>query len=133
MRAVLADGEPTVRDALHTLLTQDLGVAVVGDADSAGALLREVESHKPDLVVVAWNLVAGEASARFVALRRSSPGLRIVVLGLRPETRQAALEAGADAFISKVDAADQVVRALRMTFSLNELTVEDGHGPAEVH
>jgi DNA-binding NarL/FixJ family response regulator len=129
MRAVLADGEPTVRDALHTLLTQDLGVAVVGDADSAGALLREVESHKPDLVVVAWNLVAGEASARFVALRRSSPGLRIV----RPETRQAALEAGADAFISKVDAADQVVRALRMTFSLNELTVEDGHGPAEVH
>ena len=127
MRAVLADGERTVRDALQTLLTQDLGMAVVGVADTAEALLRRVRSHKPDLVVVAWNLVAGDASATFAVLRRSSPDLRIVVLGLRPETRQVALGAGADGFISKVDAGDEVVHTLRLTSSLDELDAEDGH------
>ena len=38
--------------------------------------------------------------------------MRIVVLGLRPELRQAALVAGADGYISMVDAPDVVARVL---------------------
>ena len=46
-------------------------------------------------------------------LRACSPGLRIVVIGLRPEMRPAALAAGADGFVSKVDAPDVVVGVLQ--------------------
>lgn len=114
MRAVLADGEPTVRSALRVLLTQDLDMQVVGEVDTVAALLGQVELHKPGLLVVAWNLVAANASAELPALRRASPGLLIVVLGLRPETRRVALAAGADGFISKVDAPEEAIRVLQM-------------------
>lgn len=86
---------------------------VVGDADTALALQQQVQLHKPDLVIVAWNLVVTDAKSVLAGLRGSSPGLRIVVLGLRPETRNVALKAGADGFVSKVDAPELVVGVLR--------------------
>jgi DNA-binding NarL/FixJ family response regulator len=113
MRTVVADGEPTVRGALRVLATQGLGIEVVGEADSGAALQHQVEAHRPDLVIVAWNLIAPPADAALQALRSSSSGLRIVVLGLRPETREAAMQAGADSYLSKVDPPEVVVRVLR--------------------
>ncbi len=113
VRAVLADREPTVRGALRALATQGLGMQVVGEADDDAALQLQVQALRPDLVIVAWSLVGAHAEAALAALRRSSEGLRIVVLGLRPETRREALGAGADAYISMVDAPDVVARVLQ--------------------
>jgi DNA-binding NarL/FixJ family response regulator len=111
-RSILADGEPAVRNALATLMTQGLGMQVVAEADTGEALLRLARRHRPDLAVVAWNLVAPHGGAALAALHEAAPGLRVVVLGLRPETRAAALAAGADGFISKVDAPEVVVGVL---------------------
>jgi DNA-binding NarL/FixJ family response regulator len=113
MRTVVADGEPTVRGALRTLMTQGLSMQVVGESDTAAALLSQVQLHRPELVIVAWDLIAAHSEASLAALRRSSGCLRIVVVGLRPETRAAALRAGADDYISMVDAPDVVVRVLQ--------------------
>ena len=113
MRTVLANGEPTVRSAFRALVTQGLGMQVVGEADTAGALERQVQLERPDLVIVAWNLIVTDAESVFAALRSSSTGMRIVVLGRRPETRQVALTAGADGYISMVDAPDVVARVLQ--------------------
>jgi DNA-binding NarL/FixJ family response regulator len=116
VRIVLADREPAVRRALRVMLSQDAGVDVVAELDSLDALLREAETGRLDLLVVAWNLVAvpvESAAATLAGLRRSCPGLRVVVLGLRPESRGEALAAGADEFVCKVDAPDRVRRTLQ--------------------
>jgi len=113
MRTVLADGEPTVRSALRALVTESLGMQVVGEADTSLALESQVQLEKPDLVIVAWNLIVTHAESVFASLHRSSRDLRVVVLDLRPETRHVALAAGADGFISMVDAPDVVLRVLR--------------------
>jgi DNA-binding NarL/FixJ family response regulator len=131
MRTILADGEPTVRSALRVLLTQDLDMQVVGEADTAEALLRQVRLHEPRLLVVAWNLVAANAGSALSGLRLASPGLRIVVLGLRPETRQVALAAGADGFISKVVAPEDVVRVLEGCHVKESRPAAQGAGPSK--
>ena len=113
MRAVLADREPTVRSALRALTTQGLGMQVIGEAGDEAALHHQVQALRPNLVIVAWDLVHDHAEAALAALRGSSEGLRVVVLGLRPETRRQALSAGADAYISMVDAPDVVTRVLQ--------------------
>jgi DNA-binding NarL/FixJ family response regulator len=112
MRTVLADGQPTVRDALRTLVTQGLGMQVVDEAGTLQTLQREVRAHHPDLLIVDWDLLAQPKSV-LADLRACSPGLRIIVVGLRPEMRPAALAAGADGFVSKVDAPDVVVGVLK--------------------
>lgn len=85
---------------------------VVGEARTLQALEYEVRALRPDLAIVDWDLLAQSASV-LAGLRACSPGLRIVVVGLRPEMRRAALAAGADGFVSKVDAPDVVVGALQ--------------------
>jgi DNA-binding NarL/FixJ family response regulator len=112
MRTVLAEGQPTVRDALRGLVTQGLGMQVVGEAGTLPTLQRQVREQRPDLAIVDWDLLAESASV-LAGLRACSPGLRVVVIGLRPEMRPAALAAGADGFFSKVDAPDIVVGVLQ--------------------
>jgi DNA-binding NarL/FixJ family response regulator len=112
MRTVLADGQPTVRDALRILVTQGLGMQVIDEAGTLQTLQRQVRAHRPDLVIVDWDLLAQSTSV-LTGLRACSPGLRIVVIGLHPQMRPAALAAGADGFVSKVDAPDVVVGVLQ--------------------
>jgi DNA-binding NarL/FixJ family response regulator len=85
---------------------------VVGEARTLETLRRQVQAHRPDLAIVDWELLA-ESASDLVGLRACSSGLRIVVIGLRPEMRAAALAAGADGFVSKVDAPDVVVGVLQ--------------------
>lgn len=86
---------------------------VVAEADTALALESQVQVHKPELVIVAWDLIVTHAESVFAALRSSSGGLRIVVLGPRPDMRQVALTAGADGYLCMVDAPDVVARVLQ--------------------
>jgi hypothetical protein len=111
-RTVLADGQAAVRDALRILVTQGLGMNVVDEAGTLQALQRQVRAHRPNLAIVDWDLVARSASV-LAGLRACSPGLRIVVVGLRPGMRPAVLAAGADGFFSKVDAPEVVVGVLQ--------------------
>jgi len=112
MRTVLAEGQLTVRDALRDLVTDGLGMQVVGEAGTLQTLQRQLQALRPDLAIVDWDLLAQSASV-LAGLRACSPGLRVVVMGLRPEMHPAALAAGADGFFSKVDAPDVVVGVLQ--------------------
>jgi two-component system response regulator NreC len=112
MRTVLAEGQATVRDALRILVTQGLDMRVVDEAKTLQTLKRQVRAHRPDLAIVDWDLLDRSASV-LAGLRACAPGLRIVVIGPRPEMRPAALAAGADGFFSKVDAPEVVVGVLQ--------------------
>jgi DNA-binding NarL/FixJ family response regulator len=111
-RAVLAHSDPTVRKALSDLTMQVLGMQVAGEAGDLETLRAQVEALRPDLVIVAWALVAVDSVDALGELRGPRPDARVVVLGPRPDTRPAALAAGADAYISMVDAPDVVAGIL---------------------
>ena len=112
-RAVLAHADPTVREALRDLIVQGLGMNVVGEAGDQAMLQEQVIALRPDLVIVAWKLVADDAAAALGDLRDARADARVIVLGPRPDKRHAALAAGADAYISMVDAPDVVAAALK--------------------
>ena len=112
-RAVLAHADPTVRKALRDLIVQGLGMNVVGEAGDQAMLQEQVIALRPDLVIVAWKLVADDAAAALSDLRDARHDARVIVVGPRPDKRHAALAAGADAYISMVDAPDVVAAALK--------------------
>jgi DNA-binding NarL/FixJ family response regulator len=84
----------------------------VGEATDADGLLQKAKEVQPDLVVLHWRLPGGEMVGLLPALRATCPELRVVVLSARPEVRQAALQAGADAFVSKVDPPERLLAAV---------------------
>jgi DNA-binding NarL/FixJ family response regulator len=116
-RAILAHADPTVRKALSDLTMQVLGMQVVGEAEDLPTLRAQVEARRPDLVIVAWTLVTADAVNALRELHGPRPEVRVVVLGPRPDARPAALAAGADAYISMVDAPDVVTGVLMPALS----------------
>jgi len=113
MRILLADGESNVRYGLRVLLEERPEFEVVGEAADAGDLLARVEVACPDLVLLSWGLPGLAGADLLPALRSVCNDLYVIVLSGRPEARQAILDAGANAFVSKVDPPEQLLAAIR--------------------
>jgi DNA-binding NarL/FixJ family response regulator len=112
MRILLADGESNVRYGLRALLEERSAFEIVGEAADAEELLAQVEAACPDLVLLSWELPGLAEAGLLAALRRACDHLYVIVLSGRPETRQAILDAGADAFVSKGDPPEQLLVAI---------------------
>jgi two-component system invasion response regulator UvrY len=110
-RVFLADARTETCSAMRLLLA-DMQMQVVGEANDWPSALAQVPTTNPDMLVVDWELPVGFGAA-LAELRAACPNLRVVVLSGQLEARQAALRAGADAFISKGDAPDRVTERLR--------------------
>lgn len=113
MRVLLADDHTEVRWALRTAIREEPGLVVVGEVTQAEDLLARAQALKPDLILLEWELPGLPADGLLPALRALDLGFQVMVLSRDPELQQAALAAGADLFVSKSDAPDQLIGALR--------------------
>jgi DNA-binding NarL/FixJ family response regulator len=112
MRILLADVESNVRYGLQVLLEEQSDLQVAGEAADAEELMELVEAACPDLLLMSWGLPGRQGADLLAALRRVCEGLYVIVLSGRPEARQAVLEAGADAFVSKVEPPERLLAAI---------------------
>lgn len=112
-RVYLADSQSDERLAFRLLL-QDLKMEVVGEAADWPTALAQAPATNPDMLMVDWGLVAAESGADLSELRMACPTAVVIVLISHLNAReQAALSAGADAFISKGETSDRVAERLR--------------------
>jgi DNA-binding NarL/FixJ family response regulator len=112
-RVYIADAKPEERSALRLLLL-DLKMDVAGEAANWPTLLAQVPICRSDILLVDWDLLPISPGVALVALRKACPSALVVVLISHLDARQqAALSAGADAFISKGETPDRVAERLR--------------------
>jgi DNA-binding NarL/FixJ family response regulator len=112
MRVLLVDVQAKVRSALRLMLEQVAGLEVLGEAVDAVGLMDWAKTACPDVVLLDWRLSDAKGET-LTALRRLCPHAWVIALSGRPEARQAALEAGADAFVSKGDPPERLLEAIR--------------------
>jgi DNA-binding NarL/FixJ family response regulator len=120
MRILVADAQMKVRSALKLIVEQELGLSVAGEAGEVEGLLTQAETIQPDLVLLDWELPGrpvgsstGLGQGLLTSLRTGCPHLKVVALSGRPEVRQVALAAGADAFVLKGDSPEQLITTIR--------------------
>jgi len=113
VRVLVADGKPKVRSALKLLLEQDGGVAVSAEAARVNELLEQVSMSCPDAILLDCDLPGLSVSEFLPQLRSLCPRIRVVALCSRPEMQQAALSAGADAFVGKTESPEKLLEVLR--------------------
>jgi len=112
MRILLADAQPKVRFALRTLLQRQAGFEVVGEARDVQELWAQLETARPDLLLLDWDLPGQKVADLVPVLHWVRPEVAVVVLSSRYETRCYALQAGASAFVSKSDLPEQLLEIL---------------------
>ena len=110
---LLATEHPEMRWALRTALSQEQGLTVVGEVSSVRSLLKLSRAVEPDVILVEWELPGHPVEALLPALHVQGHGARLVVIAQEPQAREAALAAGADAFLSKADPPSQFLEELR--------------------
>src|SRR5512141_2421053 len=112
-RVYLADARPQERSALRLLLL-DLNMEVVGEAGSWATALAEAPTTRTDILLVDADLLPASSAAALGELRKACPAALVIVLISHMDARQqAALSAGADAFISKGETPDRLAEHLR--------------------
>jgi DNA-binding NarL/FixJ family response regulator/signal transduction histidine kinase len=115
IRVLLADDHTVMRQGLASLLQEQEGIAVVGqaaDGRQAVALAREL---RPDVVImdVSMPVMSGVEATRI--LSAEMPEVRVIALSLHDAADMAASmrEAGARAYLSKGGPAEDLVAAIR--------------------
>jgi DNA-binding NarL/FixJ family response regulator len=117
MRILLATEQPELRIALVLYLSEEPGMTVIGTASEAASLRALLMTARPELVLLDWAL-PGHPPASLVAEAKSlDPHSQVIVLGKDLDVKQAALAAGADAFVLKGDPPGLLLAAIRQARS----------------
>jgi len=113
-RVFLADAQPDERKALRAML-KDLNMEIVGEAADWSATLAKAPATSLDMLLVDWGMLpTGQGVKALAGLRVACPSAIVVVLISHLDARhQAALSAGADAFISKGETPERVAERLQ--------------------
>ena len=130
MEILLADAQPQVRSALRLLLELEPEVTVVGEVTDANDLLNSIQNTRPDLLLLDWELPGLNDKNLVPVLRQGCPHLSIIALSGYFETRQRALSAGVEGFISKSHPPQDLLMTLRQVRKRhkkkkNQVVVED--------
>lgn len=112
-RVYLADARPEERSALRVLLL-DLNMQLVGEAADWATTLAQAPILHTEILLVDWDLIPGPSGEALSKLRTACPAAPVIVLISHLDARhQAALSAGADAFISKNETPERLADHLR--------------------
>jgi DNA-binding NarL/FixJ family response regulator len=113
MRVLLVESQAHVCAALRFLLSRQSDIQCVGSIGAEPEMAAKLALIDADIIVLDWELPHHRATHLLTLIRRLPDQPRTVVLGSRLHSEQAALAAGADAFLSKNTSPDAVLSMLR--------------------
>jgi DNA-binding NarL/FixJ family response regulator len=113
-RVVIADDSARARHGQCAILAIQPGIKVVGEAANGEEAIRLVETMQPDGVLLDVRMpgMDGLEATRLIKMRW--PGIKVIVLSMYAAYREEALATGADAFMVKGCAIDEILNIIRI-------------------
>ena len=114
-KVVIVDDHPLFRERLAQLINHELDMEVIGEAESAKEAIHLIRDRSPDLAIIDITLKGSSGLELIKNIKTLSIGVPILVLSMHDESLYAerALRAGATGYITKHQAADEVLLAIR--------------------
>lgn len=114
VRVLVVDDHTIVREGIANVLRGDERLLVVGEAADGVEAIQAMEHHQPDVVLIDVNMPRMNGVEATREIRRRWPDVRIVALSVQDDaaTARTMLRVGADTFVSKSDAPDQMIHAV---------------------
>lgn len=117
IRILVADDQPTILEMVKKILKAHHGFEVVGEARDGQHAVSMAESLKPDVIVINVTMpkMSGFEAAR--RIRIQVPDSAIVILSSHKDQQfiEEARKAGANGYVEKSDADEQLIRAIEST------------------
>lgn len=126
LRVFLVDDHPLMKEALRRLLEVNGGFLVVGESDSAEEAFESLESISVDMVVMDIRLPGMDGVEATRRLKAQYSDLKVVVVSAYGEEYLLqSIEAGADGYLLKTLAPDELAHSL--------LQAAQGQSPVDIN
>jgi DNA-binding NarL/FixJ family response regulator len=119
VKILVVDDHPAVREALATRISQFPDLSVCGEADDVGKALQLASEQQPDIVITDITLKKGDGIDLVKRLVARDKDVRVLVWSMHSENQYAerALRAGARGYITKEQATQQIMEAIRQVMA----------------
>lgn len=112
---VMVEDHPMFRERLGQLITKTGTMTVVGEADNIRDGLEAIRTTRPSIAVIDISLKGSNGLELLKDLRAHDLNVPVLILSMHDEALYAerALRAGARGYVTKHEASDQIVEAIR--------------------
>ena len=119
IRTLLADDHAIVRTGFRALIERELDMAIVAECASVAAAEQELARSPVDVLVLDISLRDGSGLAALPELRVRFPALRILMMSMHeaPVYVADAIAKGADGYITKAAAPEELIAGIRAVFA----------------
>lgn len=102
-RILVVDDQIIVRQGLKMIITAEPTMQVVGEAKDGQEAIRQVESLRPDVVLMDLPLSPEEGMGVIAKIKHIQPAIKVIILTIVEDSARinAAIEAGADGYLLK--------------------------------
>lgn len=116
IKILIADDHAIVREGLKQIVAEESGMIVAGEAGDANALLDMLRNGDFGIVVLDINMPGKSGLEALIDIKAKYPDLPVLILSMYSEEQYGlrALKAGADGYLKKVSAPDELVKAIRL-------------------
>ncbi len=111
-RILIVDDQPRARQSLRALLATCPTVETVGEAGTGSDALVQVKETRPDLVLMDARMPGMDGIEATRLIKTRWPQIRVVVLSMYTVAAADAMDAGADAFLTKGAPAEELLQTL---------------------
>jgi DNA-binding NarL/FixJ family response regulator len=118
-RILIVDDHPVVRNGLRMLIDDEPDLIVCGEAGDADEAIRALDAKKPDLVIVDLSLKGSSGLELIKRIKSRNSASKMLVSSMFDESLYAerVLNAGALGYVSKQEAMEKVIEAIRCVLS----------------
>jgi DNA-binding NarL/FixJ family response regulator len=123
---LIVDDHTVVRQGLTLLINQEPDLAVCAEAENAAQALEIIEKQHIDLAIVDISLNGTNGIKLTKRIKSKQPDLPVLILTMHDEVLYVkhALQAGAKGYITKHQAAETIITAIRLMLTGKEYISE---------
>jgi DNA-binding NarL/FixJ family response regulator len=111
-RLILADDNPHARHGLRAMLSAHSNLEVLGEATQGEEAIALVETLQPDVALLDVRMPKADGIQATRTIKNRWPKVRVVLISMYADYKEAALAAGADAFLVKGCPADELITVI---------------------
>jgi DNA-binding NarL/FixJ family response regulator len=118
-RILIVDDHTVVRQGLMLLINQEPDLVVCAEAENATEALKIIEEQQVDLAIVDISLDGTNGIQLTERIKSQYPTIPVLVLTMHDEALyvKRAFQAGAKGYVTKHEAADTIIAAIRLMLS----------------